>query len=71
MLSVNELEELHFELTYQCNQRCVMCNIWNRYKLNPLLIKEEISFNKINYKNGVIADNKDLRRAIWLNLSKS
>jgi len=44
---IRDLEELHFELTYQCNQKCVMCNIWNRYKLNPLLKKEELSFNEI------------------------
>jgi len=44
---IRDLEELHFELTYQCNQKCVMCNIWNRYKLNPSLKKEELSFNEI------------------------
>ena len=43
----SELEELHFELTYQCNQKCVMCNIWNRYKLDPSLKKEELSFDEI------------------------
>jgi MoaA/NifB/PqqE/SkfB family radical SAM enzyme len=43
----NELEELHFELTYQCNQKCVMCNIWNRYQLNPSLKNEELTFDEI------------------------
>jgi len=27
VLLANELEELHFELTYRCNQKCSMCNI--------------------------------------------
>jgi MoaA/NifB/PqqE/SkfB family radical SAM enzyme len=44
---IKDLEELHFELTYECNQRCVMCDIWNRYRLNPDLKKKELTFDEI------------------------
>lgn len=42
-----DLEELHFELTYECNQRCVMCDIWNRYRVNPQLKKRELALDEI------------------------
>jgi hypothetical protein len=36
-----------------------------------VLRKEELFFNEINYKNEVIADNKDLRRPLWPDPSKN
>lgn len=41
---------LNFILTYRCNQRCIMCNIW-RKKINKELTTEEIDkfFSKNNY----------------------
>jgi len=39
--------ELHFELTYSCNQRCLMCDIWPRYRRDPELKKEELTFEEI------------------------
>lgn len=34
--------ELHFELTYRCNQKCVMCDIWPRYRSHPGLKEREL-----------------------------
>jgi MoaA/NifB/PqqE/SkfB family radical SAM enzyme len=34
--------ELHFELTYHCNQKCVMCDIWPRYRRRPQLKEKEL-----------------------------
>jgi len=39
--------ELHFELTYSCNQRCLMCDIWPRYRNDPDLKKEELTLDEI------------------------
>jgi len=39
--------ELHFELTYSCNQRCLMCDIWPRYRNEPGLKKQELTFDEI------------------------
>ena len=39
--------ELHFELTYSCNQRCRMCDIWPKYRQDPGLKKEELTPEEI------------------------
>jgi len=39
--------ELHFELTYSCNQTCLMCDIWPRYRNDPGLKKRELTFDEI------------------------
>lgn len=31
-----------FAITYKCNSRCVMCNIWQKYAENPLAYQKEI-----------------------------
>ena len=38
---------INFLLTYLCNARCVMCNIWNRYRENPDMDKEELTLGHI------------------------
>ncbi|MCK4325646.1 radical SAM protein [bacterium] len=38
---------LHFNITYQCNLRCRMCNIWKRYRENKAKMKEEMSLVEI------------------------
>lgn len=43
----SELKEIDFELTYLCNERCIMCDIWNRYKINPKLREKELAFDEI------------------------
>lgn len=44
---VQDIRELHFELTYLCNERCVMCDVWPRYKIDPVLKQEELSSEEI------------------------
>ena len=39
--------ELHFELTYSCNQECLMCDIWPRYRNEPGLKKQELTLDEI------------------------
>lgn len=38
---------INFILTYRCNARCIMCNIWNVYLRDPVLLKEELSAEDI------------------------
>jgi len=39
--------ELNFELTYSCNQTCLMCDIWTRYRNNSDLKKQELTIEEI------------------------
>ncbi|MFA4842511.1 MAG: radical SAM protein [Candidatus Omnitrophota bacterium] len=47
---------INFLLTYRCNSRCIMCNIWDTYNLNPDARKEELSAGEIEK---FIVDNLD------------
>lgn len=38
---------INFIVTYCCNARCVMCDVWRRYKKNPELEKRELSLEEI------------------------
>jgi MoaA/NifB/PqqE/SkfB family radical SAM enzyme len=38
---------LTFAITYRCNSRCTMCNIWQTYKKNPHKYREELSVKEI------------------------
>lgn len=40
-------EALTFAVTYRCNSRCAMCNIWKIYQSNPNLIRKELSLSEI------------------------
>jgi len=42
-----ELRDLHIELTYACNMRCRMCNIWSIYKKDRLMPKKEMSVEEL------------------------
>lgn len=44
---IHDIRELHFELTCLCNEKCIMCDIWPRYKNNPEGIKEELTSEEI------------------------
>lgn len=46
---------INFILTYRCNARCIMCNIWNVYLRDPALLKEELTAEDIDK---FIADNR-------------
>ncbi|MCX6748012.1 MAG: radical SAM protein, partial [Candidatus Pacearchaeota archaeon] len=46
-------------LTYKCNSRCKMCGIWKKYKKNPELAKNELTFSEFKEfidKNRFIKD---------------
>lgn len=36
-----------FAVTYKCNSKCIMCNIWKMYQENRELIKDELSISEI------------------------
>lgn len=44
---VGPVKELSLELTYRCNQKCIMCDIWDRYRKKPELKNEELKLNEI------------------------
>lgn len=49
---VRDIRELHFELTYQCNEQCIMCDIWPHYKKSPALKEKELTSEEIfNFVN--------------------
>lgn len=43
----NEFQELHIELTYACNLRCRMCNVWGIYGNDRLMPKKEMSVEEL------------------------
>jgi len=43
----DELKELHLELTYACNLKCRMCDIWGRYAQDRDLHGREMSVDEI------------------------
>ena len=42
-----EILWINFAVTYLCNSRCRMCRIWEKYRQDPSLIKEELSLSQI------------------------
>jgi Fe-coproporphyrin III synthase len=38
---------VNFLVTYQCNSRCQMCHIWQKYKNEPKLIQKELNLREI------------------------
>jgi len=38
---------INFAITYRCNSRCSMCDIWKKYQNTPNLIKKELSLEDI------------------------
>jgi MoaA/NifB/PqqE/SkfB family radical SAM enzyme len=38
---------INFLITYECNSRCLMCDIWRRYKDNPKKAKEELTLDDL------------------------
>lgn len=47
---------INWIVTYRCDSRCQMCNIWQKYLLKPNLVKEELSLAEIKK---FLRDNKD------------
>ncbi len=54
----DELKELQLELTYACNLKCRMCDIWGKYKKNPSLPRREMSVEELI---GYISESKLLK----------
>jgi hypothetical protein len=42
-----EIEEFLFEITYRCNEQCVMCNLWQRYQRYPGEIEKELKAEEL------------------------
>jgi GT2 family glycosyltransferase/glycosyltransferase involved in cell wall biosynthesis/MoaA/NifB/PqqE/SkfB family radical SAM enzyme len=40
-------EELHIELTYNCDSRCIMCDLWDYKKRDPRADNKELSLDEI------------------------
>ncbi|MDD4893910.1 MAG: glycosyltransferase [Candidatus Omnitrophica bacterium] len=40
-------EELHIELTYNCNSKCIMCDLWDYNKRHRCPDKQELSLDEI------------------------
>ena len=38
---------INFITTFECNSRCYMCNIWNKYNSDPQKLKDELSLSEI------------------------
>jgi len=43
-----KLFKLNFAITYKCNLRCRMCNIWKRYVESSQMVKEELEMEEIH-----------------------
>jgi hypothetical protein len=42
-----ELKGLHLELTYTCNLKCRMCDIWSKSRREPKIVPQEMSSKEI------------------------
>lgn len=42
-----KIKRVNFAVTYRCNSRCQMCNIWKKYKEKPESVNEELSYKEI------------------------
>ncbi len=43
----DKIRELHFELTFRCSSRCIMCDLWRKDQEHPQLRKKELSLKEI------------------------
>ncbi|NWF87663.1 radical SAM protein [Candidatus Bathyarchaeota archaeon] len=59
----DKLFKLNFAVTYKCNSRCKMCNIWKYTIKNPQTMKEELETDEI----GQIF--KGLGKLVWISLT--
>ena len=58
---------LNWAVTYRCNSRCLMCDIWKFYKKYPEKIKEELSID--NYRQIFTSNKKHLRNLIHVGIT--
>jgi len=58
------LTEIFLELTYRCDQRCLMCDVWPRYLKDPGLEKLELSREEIERLILSAPEFQGLKRAV-------
>lgn len=58
-----KLFKLNFAVTYKCNSRCRICNIWKRYIQNPKMAQEELEIKEIHQIF------KDFGKLVWISLT--
>lgn len=58
-----KLFKLNFAITYKCNSRCRMCNIWKRYIENPKMAQEELEIKEIHQIF------KGFGKLVWISLT--
>lgn len=54
------LRSINFLVTYKCNSRCLMCDIWKRYQDKKELEKKELTIEEIR---GFLLDNRDFLKS--------
>ena len=59
-------QELHMELTYRCNSKCIMCDLWDYQKRTSKTVEDELSLDEIKR---FVETSKYLRRAKTVVLS--
>jgi len=62
----SEIESVILAVTYLCDNKCLVCNIWKRYRINPFLIRNELTLQEI--KN-VFSSSQYLRNIRDINLT--
>jgi MoaA/NifB/PqqE/SkfB family radical SAM enzyme len=58
---------LNLAVTYNCNSKCIMCNIWELYKKTPEEIKKELSLS--DYKEFFTSNKKQLKNLIHIGIT--
>jgi sulfatase maturation enzyme AslB (radical SAM superfamily) len=53
-------------VTYKCNGRCIMCNLWKTYSKNPDSTKEDLPLSEIR---GLISDREFFKNLNFVYLS--
>jgi MoaA/NifB/PqqE/SkfB family radical SAM enzyme len=48
--SAKEVLRFQYAVTYRCNSRCTLCNIWRLYKEEPHLLEKELSLQRLKEK---------------------
>jgi len=56
------ISRANFALTYMCNQKCLTCRIWKRYREHPELLQEELSTEEV----AKVIENNNL---MWLSFT--
>jgi Fe-coproporphyrin III synthase len=59
--SIDKIHCINFAVTYKCNSRCVMCDIWKKYKNDSTLRDREIGYDVLK---GFLTRSKLLKK-IW------